>query len=268
MAFEKPVALTSEQRFSTSQFGMNIEPSLIEQARRFRRLSKQTFRNPNSEHVHDLRVVTRRLRTDFWLIPKADRTRCIRKSRDELRHLARVLGAQRKYDVALQDATHFLVNSEKIERRLKASRKGVLASLQPKKRKRYSAHLKRAVYKAAQIPGLSLGPQIEVLARGFAFALRTPPKRNTAIHRLRIELKKARYLLEAFGHRVPEIVKLQDHLGRWHDLMVLSGLCGHPPNVVAAQKSELRRAERILKDSLIKTNLALSSLNKRLISQP
>jgi CHAD domain-containing protein len=58
-------------------------------------------------------------------------------------------------------------------------------------------------------------------------------------HEFRIALKKARYILEAQGEKVKDIVKLQTLLGDIHDLEVLTAKKGTTPRIQKTKLQEL-----------------------------
>ncbi len=243
---------------------MSLTKSLQKSSKHFGGMMKKTFRKPTAGHVHDLRVLTRRLRTDFWLVPKAERTKDIRKVRRELERLAKVLGEQRKYDVAQEDAAHYMVGTKEIKHRLHEARASVRKALIPKRRKSCIAHLKRAIRDTNGIAVSSFVPRIASLRSQLVRSAEHPPRDRAARHLLRIRVKKARYLLEAFSHEIPKLNSLQEHMGRWHDLMVLSDLAGQPKKVIEAGRREWLAAERGLQSTLSQTDRVLASLGKSL----
>src|SRR5262245_45846071 len=114
---------------------MSLEISFKEQVRHFKKLSKKTHRKASAKHVHDLRVATRRLRADLWVIPKESRTKSAKKSLKFLKKLGKILGEQRKYDVALEDAQQFGTKTKKIKEKQKKGQKEVLKFLSQKRQK-------------------------------------------------------------------------------------------------------------------------------------
>lgn len=238
---------------------IRLASALRENLRRFRGLAQQTVRDPTPDRVHDLRVVTRRIRAGFWLIPTAHRTRAIRRSRRELQRLASTLGQQRKYDVALDDATRYRCPARAIAQRRHIARRRVVRALRDKDQRRYARHLERAI---EDVPARTwlFASRISELARRLHVAMRHPPRTDAARHLLRIRVKKARYLLEAARRPAARLERLQDHLGRWHDLTVLSGLTRRGKPVVAARAREWRLAERCLRPALRQATHELSGL--------
>lgn len=239
---------------------IGLAPALRKSLTQFRRLTAQTARRPTPDRVHDLRVVTRRVRAILWLVPRSERSRGIRRARRDLQRLATILGEQRKYDVALEDAERYNRPTRAIERKLSAARRKVIRAVRHKDRRRYARHLERALDDFSALQEAGFAPRIAELAARLGAAMRQPPKTNAARHRLRINVKKARYLLEAARRPAARLERLQDHLGRWHDLMVLSTVTGRRVNVTAACARERRLADRCLRPALHEALRELSRL--------
>lgn len=233
-------------------------------AKEFDRLARKTALRPTEDHVHDLRVLTRRLRADLWLVPKSRRTRRMKKARRDLKQLASVLGEQRKYDVALEDATHYHRGTKKIKSCLKTARKNVKRALLKQKRKSYSLEIKKAVRDMNRLSAASFVPHILAVKRSLGSASRRPPRTANARHHLRIEIKKARYILDTLNNDVPSLNRLQEHLGRWHDLVVLSGLSRADKSLSIAREREWNTAEHLLKPTIRQTTRSLDALAKKL----
>jgi CHAD domain-containing protein len=229
-------------------------------SRRLKTLAKQTAHAPTADHVHDLRVVTRRLRADFWVIPPQRRSTAVRRARRDLERLGEILGEQRKYDVALADAHRFHAPTTRIRRRLDAARRHVVAALRRGRRRTHLRHLRRAVRDARRLDPAVIRLGIARLRRRLAHALQRPPARNQTRHRLRINVKRARYLLEAAGRPVAPLVTLQDALGRWHDLMVLAEISGRTAGLAEARADAWRKAERQLRPGLRSAIRGLTAL--------
>jgi CHAD domain-containing protein len=226
----------------------------------FRQTARLATRRPTADRVHDARVATRRLRADLWLIPKPRRTRVMRKARRDLEVLAAVLGEQRKYDVALEDAKRLDRPTRAIKEHRIVARRAVVKLLRSDIARRCQRRIRRSIRDAAALPPAALDVRIHVLCERLERARRRPPRTNTGRHRLRIDVKKARYLLDAGRHPLGGLATLQDRLGRWHDLMVFSELSGRHRDVIAACRREWRMAERHLEPALRRAIPRLRSL--------
>jgi len=67
------------------------------------------------------------------------------------------------------------------------------------------------------------------------------------MHELRIEAKKARYVLDAVGRMGGFLKPLQDRLGRAHDLEVLQARLGRSARAARDEKRERAAARRIMR---------------------
>ena len=228
----------------------------------FEPLARKSFRHPTADNIHDLRVLTRRIRTDLWLVPKSSRSKSIRRSRIELAHLADVLGKQRKYDVALVDAAQYHKDAKDLKSRLTKARREVRKSLRD--RKIYSADVEMAVRDMKRMRPAVFVPRIVTLQRSLSAAAEHLPRSNEARHRLRIQFKKARYVLDAFGHKDRILKELQEHLGRWHDLITLASLTSTDRILKAAQRREWTLAENLIRPESRRAVKALSNVIRRL----
>lgn len=228
-------------------------------AKKFKALARKVARHPSASRVHALRVLTRRLRADFWLAPKPQRTRRLRQTRKELGGLCDVLGEQRKYDVALEDARRFRRDTDDIKSRLRSARDEVRRSLRKRKRKAVSKHIEKAARDLNRLPAEALAPRLEEIRKRLEKAEHHPPHSNRGRHRLRLEVKKARYVLDTLNRKAPRLNALQDHLGRWHDLIVLSEITGRSEKIKAAREKEWARVERSLPRTVHEASRALQN---------
>ena len=78
---------------------------------------------------------------------------------------------------------------------------------------------------------------------------------NKQFHRLRINLKKVRYGLEAIGQFRPQLEKMQDLLGHIHDLEVLQRLFG--------KKTRIKKDKRFAKNDAQAEYLSIVKLARR-----
>jgi CHAD domain-containing protein len=127
---------------------------------------------------------------------------------------------------------------------------------------RYMSHLRRAARDVSSVDTHVVLSQVRRLQNRLQRALNHPPTTNRARHRLRINVKKARYVLEATGRPVTPLVKLQDHLGRWHDLMVLSSVAGPTSQVTEALNREWMIARRLVRPALRQAIRSLPDLRQ------
>jgi CHAD domain-containing protein len=243
---------------------MALQEHLQRESRNFAELIQATAKDASRKNVHDLRVCCRRLQSDLWLIPKKNRTGSIRRAYRHLGNLVDTLGDQRRYDVAWQDAKAFGVQKKKIRERREKARDRVQKFLKGKKAKKYTKDLNKGIKKANQVAAAFMVPQLEKLRVRSQGMLENTPTRSADWHKLRIELKRVRYVLEAFHHEIPRLKSIQDHLGRWHDMRVLADLVGNKRVVKQAQKKEVGAAQRSLKGIREKTGNALAGVESEL----
>jgi len=223
--------------------------------------AKDAHDDPSVSHVHALRVLTRRLRSHLWLIPKADRSLKVRKVLRSLKILADVLGEQRKYDIALKDAIEFSLPTEEIEARRSRSKRKVRTRLTRINRQKLTLQITSALEDVREnTTDDILLPRLKALSRRLRREGSHSPRNEEAGHRVRIDAKKARYLLETFGKPMARLDELQDHLGRWHDLLVLDEMIGPLKKVSSVKDREWKKSLKRMKPILRKASKSLDSL--------
>jgi CHAD domain-containing protein len=210
----------------------------------------------DEEFLHDLRVATRRTRSALTQIPGVLPRSALKKFRPEFKWLGIVTGRCRDLDV-------FLLDMEAYRRQLGESAKEVDPILEPLKGARQRAHsslcsslrsrrFERLIEGWAQfLESPSEGgddvpnddrPISDLAGERILKAHRRVVKRGSklvgdspadALHRLRIDAKKLRYLLEFFaclypeatiGRLVRELKRLQNNLGGFNDIEVQRSL--------------------------------------------
>lgn len=191
------------------------------QAAQFEALARRVRLRLAPDDIHDLRVLTRRMRAAAWIGDQAGGDTVFGRLRRGLRRLGRVLGRRRAADVAAGDAVRYRLDPAALEGpRDRAGRK-LLRALSRKEGRALVEDLRAA---ARGFGALQARPLQAALARRAAElrrAAREAPSGKEALHRLRIEARKARYTLEALGRGGAFLKPLQDHLGRGHDLETL-----------------------------------------------
>ena len=213
--------------------------------------------NLDTEFLHDFRVAVRRTRAALGqlrgVFPREERSRF----RKELSWLGRMTGPVRDLDVYLTilpryrqwlpaaERQHLEPLRALLERRHTQAHGELVRALDRKRYRRLVASW-REFLECPEAPALEAAPDAgrpisalaaerihamweKALARGGAIRHDTPAD---GVHRLRIDCKKLRYLLEFFGGLFPgadvrravrSLKKLQDNLGEFNDLVVQEG---------------------------------------------
>ena len=213
-----------------------VAAQLTLQAGQFERLAASVVRRLTPDGVHDLRVLVRRIRAGVWL------ARRLGPGFDKLARLLRkmgcTLGERRLLDVAVLDAKTFGLDGTGLKERMDEAGRDVLEALGER------LEIARRLRAASAGLGASTRDRIdEGITKRIATVrkAKAEARRGKAqLHRLRIELKKARYLIDALGGRGEFVKPVQDLVGRAHDLEVLQGLLGFEPR---AAREELRARE-------------------------
>lgn len=239
-----------------------LAQTLTRQAAQFERLARTTQRSMSVEGVHDLRVLTRRVRACVWMarqIHDAVSLRKLRRAlRRALRRVGRALGERRMFDVAVEDAGAYGMDAAALEvprayagavaaRRLKAGRREEIAKLMRKAAKALAGRESKA-----------LAGGLELLRSRLQAALDQAPQGKTEQHELRIQAKKVRYVLEILGRPVDKLKALQSELGRAHDLEVLQELLGPQEQAAADESAAWDRARGMMRETVA---AATSELN-------
>lgn len=212
------------------------------------------------EHVHDMRVAVRRMRTAFRLFGDAFKPRSIKQHAGDLRATGRLLGKVRDLDVFNREAMRYLRQRPKSRRRdldplldhwqaqRDAARLELVCYLDSQAYRRFVERF--AAFVGTPAAGVQRAPDDEPVrwrvkdvlssavwqryeaVRAYDRLLGTA--QMTMLHALRIDCKYLRYTLEFFeGHLGPdarwlvrEVIALQDHLGDIQDAEVARTILG------------------------------------------
>lgn len=184
----------------------------------FLKLRKQVHRHPDEDNVHDLRIATRRLLTlikVFNLDPFAK----------PLKKAGKKLGKLRDLDVAIDHAKTYGLDADDLKKERRKLRKEVQQFFTKEREK-----IIERIFHHSQVSLTNKNEHdLEKTIKDFREQLGQWEKVRLGrenFHEFRIALKKARYILEAQGKKVKELVKLQDLLGEIHDLEVLTMMKG------------------------------------------
>lgn len=207
------------------------------------------------EHVHNMRVSIRRIRSAFALLRNVYRTKPIKAYRGGLRVVMDALGEVRDLDVMIHDLTAFIPQLpadqvtpmqsvvETLDQRRTVARMNLVQVLDSKKHRRFyqdfgaflstpGAGVLPLPQSDAPVPHQvrhALPPMIyERLAEVRAYDAVLPTHDIPTLHQLRITFKRLRYTVSLFdnllgpeiGTYVDELKKIQDYLGRLNDIAV------------------------------------------------
>lgn len=202
------------------------------------------------DEVHDLRVATRRLRASIFVLGRCTAIAQEKKIMRELRDLGRALGARRMWEIAIRDAESYGAETAALTKRLSRAEKALRRAMRPGRMDALIARLKKT---EGFIPGASferMGPWLENFEWELAYRLERRPKTADDRHLLRIEMKKVRYVIECLGRRSRMVEKLQDYLGREHDLGVVRPFVGREPRLTRDVRQAGSSANKAMKPAL------------------
>lgn len=204
---------------------------LRRKAAAFDRLARATRSKLLTGQIHDLRVLTRRLRASLWLARHMASRAHLRIANRDLKALGRALGARRLFDVALRDAAKYGLPGAGLRPRRAAAGAEVARRLAPSRCAALVARLRRVGDAVAEAADDRMAAGLLQRAQRLGLARTRARRGRAAMHRLRIEAKKTRYLLEFLGRKTRGLRTLQRSLGRAHDLEVLQELLGRQERV-------------------------------------
>ncbi len=233
---------------------------ITEQFQRMSKKKDQVLEDTDPEHLHQMRVSTRRLRTAMQIF---DRAILLPKKADikQVRDLARILGAVRDLDVQVASLQEEYLpqfeqaEQKRIQRAIKALKKQRIAAFQSMEtalndrtyqslQKAFSRWIEQPkLQPIAHLPLLAVLPDVlsplvsEVLLHsGWTIGLdRIQPELKTeseTLHDLRKVCKHARYQTEffkpfygdPFHNWIEEVKQIQDQLGSFQDTQVLRSM--------------------------------------------
>lgn len=229
---------------------------------RLPRLLGRTTRRTRARDVHELRVLTRRIRVAVRLANMHDAHGPARRAAKELRKLGRALGTRRMWDVAIDDLEALGMPSDKLGPARDESTRALRGALKRIHADRLCTDLKALSGQLGKIAPADLAAATRRMRAPLARARARPPRQRESRHALRIRVKKVRYLLEACGHPAAAARRLQSALGREHDLVVLQQLAGRSSTLRAREKAARARTDRLMLPCLRTTLAALDRLER------
>jgi CHAD domain-containing protein len=214
--------------------------------RRLRAAERDVRADKDSEAVHALRVATRRLRSTLRLLAPVDRGSDLRRLSKGVGRIGRAAGAVRDRDVLLADLE---ARADQLPRTLSEELVALKSALRAERRSAhnkllafitsddYAGFLYRFAKTMNDLTAWDNGPRVRDLGGSTILrhyeALRAHdrdglPTEIEALHMMRIDGKRMRYVLELFSDTlgthadaaVQPLVAFQDHLGILNDIAV------------------------------------------------
>ncbi|MGZ3723032.1 MAG: CHAD domain-containing protein [Bdellovibrionales bacterium] len=204
--------------------------------------AKKVGAKPSTKSIHNLRIAIRRTRSVLWMIRHSDHGQRQRKLNRHLRKVGRELGEARELDVAVKDAKTYHLKISKINDRRKKIRRFIASLLSRKQQLRMRKELAKAYKKIQSRSELKLDRGLIEMQNELVRWRTRRIERKSELHRFRIVIKRARYVLEAQGQNAQPLIDLQEVLGSIHDLEVLQNLTGSK----AAIKKDLAKLKERL----------------------
>ena len=219
--------------------------TLAKEEKSLKRLAGAVRDGAPAKKVHDYRVLTRRLGAPVWLMRQWDQSESARAAQKSLQRLGKALGSVRKWDVAIADARVCGFEEGRLRAKRKKAKRRLKRSLAPRRIRAAQSGIRTTARRLAGLRPAALALSLGALQRRLSNTLVGFPKTRQARHRLRVRMKKVRYLIEALGHRSVWLECLQDHLGREHDLWVLLEECGENPMARKEASRERDEAQKV-----------------------
>jgi triphosphatase len=248
----------------------------------------------DSEAVHQMRVATRRLRSTLRIFRPYYCARLIKPLRAALKQTAALLGSVRDLDVYREHLIEYTKAQPSAKRRELRLIDAQLGERHAELREQLLDHLHSAAYNAflsdfaafvqtplaaaRELPDdqptprriCEIAPRLIYEQYGVvrAYALHLPTASLERLHALRIEVKRLRYLIEAFGEllgaqaeiAIEACKTLQDFLGELQDAKVAAHLS-------ATYLPDLRRGKRALERYLTARQADQARLREALLAQ-
>lgn len=204
---------------------------------KFLRLRKKVHSSPDEENVHDLRIASRRLLTLIRIFELDPFSKPLKKA-------ANKLGELRDLDVSLLHADEYGLPADDLKLERKKARKKVKKFFTKQRQKTIDKIMHHAQIRLQEKDEGDLHDVVEKY-KAEMMKWKDEPIGKENFHEFRIALKKARYILEAQGEKVKDLVKLQDLLGDIHDLEVLTEKTGTTPEIQEMKLKEFEEAVKL-----------------------
>jgi CHAD domain-containing protein len=216
--------------------GASIAKELGKKRRQFTVLARRVQRKMDPDDLHDLRVLTRRMRAVVWITRHSRKGPGLKRLRKTLRVLGKALGSRRTLDVMTKDASRYGMASDSLKKDSIKAQKEVQSLLDVARLRELETLLQDAEQSLSVMGPSDFRAAIAELITRLEELHRLRPRRAREWHLFRIEVKKIRYASEILGLKASELKQLQDLLGQGHDLGVLMNRLGHKAKVSADMK--------------------------------
>lgn len=241
---------------------VSLAKDLKRMRKTFSRLAPRVQKKWDPDELHDLRVLTRRLRAIVWLSRHSAKGPRLKELRQVLRELGHALGEKRTLDVLQKDAKKYKVDGEPRPSDVKKVKKRIEEQLDSHQRNGLDHLLRAAEKKIAKVKSRDLKPALAELIPSLEKLSERNPKTPKEWHLLRIEVKKVRYAAELLGVKVGELKKIQDLLGRGHDLGLLIERLGRNREIQSDLQKVWKQSKKITAPILKKSERKLLSMLK------
>ena len=171
-------------------------------------------------------------------------------------------------DVVVADAERLGMRADSIAARRPGADAVLLRAVGRARRRGLAGRVRRSAGALRRGYGEDLPIGLAGLAGRLSSAHGRRSSSAAALHRLRIEAKKARYVLELLGLPTAPLVVVQRGLGRWHDIEVLQRELGRNPRAAREQRTERARATRVLDRAVETSSRSLLEAARALWASP
>jgi len=175
--------------------------------------------------VHELRKLSRRTRATVWVARQVT-GKDMKDIRARLQALGSALGERRQLDVAAEDAAEYGIDTAPLLQLFRAADGRISAEVKSKKMTAICRGLVKAANAVERSSVNHLPRTAEALEKRLNAAVNSSGTSKEALHRVRKEARRVRYLLEVLGSDLRILKTLQDYLGRAHDLETMQKLLG------------------------------------------
>lgn len=237
-----------------SQELLNHQPHLLKYLKNQRELihhiAPQVSRELTGKSVHDLRLATRRVRSTLWLLKKSSAHLRFENLDLDLYRLGKALGSVRELDVAILDAFEYGIDHKKLVDHRKVSKIRLKKQVDKLHRRKIETQLADLEESVQAEYFISLNTISKRLRSQLKSQLKSRIRGQNKLHRLRVFMKRIKYVLESMGSPVKPITRLQCILGDAHDLEFLQASTRKSSRLKTKQKVLNKKAGRLIRPAL------------------